>query len=452
MLGSPGPCGLPNLPNELIHAIAEYCDRRDLLALCQTNRRIHAICLGPIYRVITLHDLDQVVRCCRTIISCAQAAESVREFQVSSFPRLALKSFYSTVGCAIRRLTNVQSLLVSNSHTIFRSFSDAHFPHISECTLPSSASIFPFLKRNPTIITLHVLPCIEGLGPIIDPDSVFEVTSPLESIHMPNLQGFVGAANVGCAIVPQPLASRITIYWGINLPMSFSDGLAALSLSKADVIELNNLIGAWDCTLVSEIGKHLPRVERLLFRNISAHGGKERFFEFIQDTLPSLPSLKSLALLEGFPIGSSTDDLDEEFATVRRWGEICPGLCSVTLLSNTHWGIFFGAWFPGICDVTTVILDGHIDAAAMGHFKWFFKTTATSPSLPHPYHRLARLLAGEDGILAMRRAIERTGDLPDFVFTQEEEQVDGSRIAFLSYASDSGSTSETDSESASDES
>jgi hypothetical protein len=82
-----------------------------------------------------------------------------------------------------------------------------------------------------------------------------------------------------------------------------------------------------------------------------------------------------------------------------------------------------------------------MDAAAMRHFKWFFRTTAASPALPQDYHLLAEFIAGIEGICAVRRAIEEEGDVPDFVFTLED--VRGSRISFVSDPSDSDSGSES---------
>ncbi|KAJ7910461.1 hypothetical protein B0H13DRAFT_2012111 [Mycena leptocephala] len=425
MSGSPTLCGFPSLPNELIRAIAGLCEPKALSALCQTSRQTHAICLGWIYRIITLDDPGKVVKCCQTLISRSHAAESVRDFQILCVPRLALKSFYRIVECAIKNLKNLQILKVSNSRTIFRLFCDMHFPRLSECSLPSSAAVVPFLKRNPTIVNLHVLACIEGLGAIngFNADTAFESTSLLEPIHMPNLQTFVGPANVGCSVIPQSQTSRMAIFWGASRIMSFSDGLAALSLSKVDVIELNNLICTWDCALLlSAIAEHMPRVERLQFRTLEDLGEKEDFFEVIENTLPSLPSLKSLDILEGFPAGSSDDHLDAEFATVRRWGDISPQLHSVVFPSNTVWGVICDAWLPGSAGVALVILYNiEMDASTMGHLKWFFK-------------QRPQFIAGVQGFHAVQMALEDGGVLPDFVFKQAD--MSGSRISFLPDTSD----------------
>ncbi|KAJ7849693.1 hypothetical protein B0H14DRAFT_866087 [Mycena olivaceomarginata] len=437
--------GLSALPVELINAIAGHCGHADLLSLCRTGRQIHAICLGCIYRTITLLELDQVVNCCKTIISRPRAAESVREFQITCFPRLGLKSFYSTVECAIDRLRNIQILRVSNSRTIFRLLCDMHFPRLTECAIPSSIAIAPFLKKNPTIVTLHVLPCLEGLGMNginYDADAAFEFTSQLEPIHMPNLEAFIGPINVGCSVIPQSRARRMTIYWGTDPVMSFSDGLATLTRSKADIIELNNLICTWDCALVSAIAQHIPHVERLLFRNLMDYDDAERFLESIEHALPSLPALETLDLLEGFHADIDTAALDAEFPTVRRWGAASPRLYHIALPSNNTWGVLCGAWFPGAATLGLIMFRHlEMDAAAMRHFKWFFRTTAAAPALPQDYHLLAEFIAGIEGICAVRRAIEEEGDVPDFVFTLED--VRGSRISFVSDPSDSDSGSES---------
>jgi hypothetical protein len=159
------------------------------------------------------------------------------------------------------------------------------------------------------------------------------------------------------------------------------------------------------------------------------------FFEVIENTLPSLPSLKSLDILEGFPASSNDDHLDAEFATVRRWGDISPQLHSVVFPSNTVWGVICDAWLPGSAGVALVILYNiEMDASTMGHLKWFFKTTATSPSLPRQYRVVAEFIAGVQGFHAVQMALEDGGVLPDFVFKQAD--MSGSRISFLPDTSD----------------
>ncbi|KAJ7244416.1 hypothetical protein B0H12DRAFT_808538 [Mycena haematopus] len=439
MAGSLGLGGLSSLPNELIHTIAGHCRSTDLLNFCQTSRRIHGICLQWIYRTIRLLDVDQVIKCCQTIILRPHAAAAVRSLQIACFPRFGFKTFYSTIERAIPRLTNVQVLRISNSRTIFRLFCHMHFPRLSECAVPSSRAIVPFLKKNPTITTLHVLPCLEGLGSInglYDADAAFEFTSPLEPIHMPNLEAFVGPINIACSVIPQSRACRITIYWGTDPIMTFSEGLAVLARSKVDIIELNNLICNWDGALLFAIAEHLPRVQRLLFRNLMDYDDEEDFMNSIEQTLPSLHFLETMDLLEGFRDGSNVDALDDEFTIVRRWTTASPRLCHVGFPSNNTWGILCGAWFPGAATLGLIMFHSlEMDLSTMRHFKWFFQTTATTPSLPQDYHLLAEFIAGKDGIRAVRKAIADNGELPDFVFTREDVQ--GSRISFLPVTSDS---------------
>ncbi|KAJ6461103.1 hypothetical protein C8R45DRAFT_941574 [Mycena sanguinolenta] len=423
MGSSPELCGLSSLPNELLHAIAGHCRSEDLLNFCRASRRIHEISLGWIYRSIQLLDVAQVVKCCQTFIQSAHTAELVRSFEIACYPRFGLKAFYSTIQRAISRLKNVRILRISDSRTIFRLFSSLHFPHLSECAVPSAKSIVPFLQNHPTITFLHVLPSLEGLGSTHDlsaADAPFEFTSLLEPIHMSNLEAFVGPVNIACSVIPQSRACRMTIYWGSDPIMPFSEGLAILAQAKVDIIELNNLICHWDGALLSAIAEHIPRVQRLLFRNLLNFDDEE-----------------TLDLLEGFHGGSDADALSDEFAIVRKWSSASPQLCHVGFPSNNTWGILCGAWFPGAATLGLIMFHGmKVDPRTMEQFKWFFRTTTTTPALPQDYHLLAEFIAGKEGIRAVREAIKNGGEVPDFIFTRED--VNGSRIAFVSDASVSG--------------
>ncbi|KAJ7143763.1 hypothetical protein C8R44DRAFT_973613 [Mycena epipterygia] len=408
------------LPNELIHTIAGYTESRDLLALCQTNLQIHNICLEWIYRSITLDDPARLVKCCKTIISHAEAADVVRKLTISCCPRRAVKSYYETVGAAIRKLKNLQSLDACRSLTLFRLFSATQFPQLSECVLPSSVEVMPFLERHAMIYNLRVFPYEDPLPKssvvTIDRDTIFNFTSPVQPIHMPKLQEFVGPTALAYAVVPGSSTSLIAIYWG-NESMD-SSGVATLARSNVDVIHLQNVVHTWDYQLLSAIAVHMPRLEKLMFRNMRDLQEKQLFFSCIDDTLRSLACLTSISLFEGLPADPQDDDVEEEFQTAYRWGEIAPMLTDITFPSNTPWTrlpIPLGMWLPGIDIKRPRFEDLNI--------KSFYIVVLTSPvALPAKYYTLAQNLAGPDALHAVEEAIDNGEAIPDFVPTHDPLQ------------------------------
>ncbi|KAJ7708379.1 hypothetical protein B0H17DRAFT_1191822 [Mycena rosella] len=86
-----------------------------------------------------------------------------------------------------------------------------------------------------------------------------------------------------------------------------------------------------------------------------------------------------------------------------KWGEISPALKVVTLPGNTSWMRFKGLWLPSSNNEEEAF-----------DFKWFLRAVVTLPTLPPEYLTFAKDLAGEDGILAVRKAIENDGAVPNF--------------------------------------
>ncbi|KAJ7143791.1 hypothetical protein C8R44DRAFT_973636 [Mycena epipterygia] len=279
--------------------------------------------------------------------------------------------------------------------------------------MPAEMEIISFLKQNPTIQALLIIPCISriySLGLVYDGAPAFESTTPIQPVHMPKLQRFVGPATLAYSVVPSLSTSNLTIFWERNRTMSPADSLATLVRSNAHITELINFVWTWDCALLSAIKEHVPRIEKLQFRNVTVGEENEDFFSSIENALSFLPDLMSLQVLEGFPTGPLDDEDGNDFETIRRWGELSPSLVCASLLSNTRWRRYREVWFPGAVN----FVEGC--RITMEQRKWL-RAVVTSQNLPPKYLLLAEYLAGTDGIAAVRKVIESGGDIPDLIFT-----------------------------------
>ncbi|KAJ7116533.1 hypothetical protein C8R44DRAFT_739236 [Mycena epipterygia] len=228
----------------------------------------------------------------------------------------------------------------------------------------------------------------------IDEDTLF---GSLQPIRMPKLQVFLGPASLAYVVIPGSPTLRMLIHWESNRSTSSSDGVATLARSAVDVLLIQNLVVGWDRQLLSTITAHMPRLKRLMFRNLG-----------------NCEDEKSITLLAGFTADPHDRNAREEFEAVRRWAEIAPMLTDVTFPSNTPWMYLplpLGLWLPGIDGARFKLEDLNV--------KLFYTAVLTSPvALPPMYHVLAKKIAGPDALLIVEKAINSGEAIPDFEPTQ----------------------------------
>ncbi|KAF7368806.1 hypothetical protein MVEN_00205700 [Mycena venus] len=367
--------GLSGLPTELINFITGHSEVEDLLVLCRASRQIHAICLGWLYRAITLKSPIQLVKWGKTVVSRPEAADSVRELIIPFDPRDMMKSFYAVFGSAMKRLKNLQVLEIC-SPELLHTFPDTSFPRLSDCDIPVSVDIWPFLRSNPTITSLSIL-ALDLLMPRSDIE-----TLPTQSIHMPKLRFFCGPGPVARKVVPGTVVSRLAIFWPNKPVMEFSRDLAAVASSKAGILHLTCTLCRWDPALWVSIAKHVPRIKFLEIHVVtSSTNGKEEFLHAFDDSLRSLPSLIALTIMSPAhpPIEAIDQYRETTFATIRRWGELSPKLMRIVLpiaaVKITWLRAYGNTWVPRPKDCPE----------AMEAFNWLVQKISTSPELVAEY-------------------------------------------------------------------
>ncbi|KAJ7450170.1 hypothetical protein FB451DRAFT_1286333 [Mycena latifolia] len=403
------PLKLAVLPVELIDCIAEYADYSALISFSRTDRRVHGVCQRRIYRTLVLEDPVRAIGCFKTLISNAQAAQSVRvliiHFRRSHHSMLA--AFYRLLRAALRTVKSIEYIDIATGAELFANVLNIYFPRLRDCALPFCADIIPFLRLHPKLVGL-------SLDPIPD-DSVFLWTS-LEPIHLPDLQMFSGPEVVARSVVPGSVASHLIIFWNPRLQHKCSDIFSAITRSGTKLIDVHNILITWDPQLLTVMAKCAPSLTSFTVRNVSSfHSATEMevFFTGIDETLNSLSSVTSLFIIEDTRPGSiepADVDLDWEFRTVRRWGDVSPAIHCCVLPSTTRWlRVRANVWYPSNSD----------DPAHMlVRFRWFMSTVIRSPALPAEYMRVLEIIGGKDMVCALRASFERDQAMPEVVLAE----------------------------------
>jgi hypothetical protein len=167
-----------------------------------------------------------------------------------------MKSFYTIFGCAMTRMQNLRVMDVCFAE-LFSTFSDTIFPQLLDCTLTVSLDSFSFLRKNPTIDSMAIIP-------VGEPSSDFRTS---QSIHMPNMHHFEGPEIAICSVLPGAPVSSLVVFWTQKPTMEYSRCLTAAASSTADIVDLSNLVYSWDPALLVAISKHTLRVKFLGFRH-----------------------------------------------------------------------------------------------------------------------------------------------------------------------------------------
>lgn len=127
-------------------------------------------------------------------------------------------------------------------------------------------------------------------------------------------------------------------------------------------------------------------------------------------TIKGLPNLTALCILErnsDAPHTLDSEDLDDEFEIVRRWGDISAALRCCILSSETKWTRSpTDVWYPR----------NSVDKPAdmITRFRWFVSTVIASPALPPAYTAALEFVGGKEMVKIFRAVFEEEGVVPEF--------------------------------------
>ncbi|KAF7346816.1 F-box domain-containing protein [Mycena sanguinolenta] len=401
-----------DLPVEIIGLISEFSAIPNVVTLAQANRRAQSICFCFIYRTVELEDPVRTVKCLTTLGSNMLYAQAVRKLKLLYYPKYPFRRLLVAFRTALVNITNLETLHLSTHLHMFACLSDVLLPRLRMCSIPLALYTDSFVRRHPGLTSLSVLPDYHGefLSGVPDLSGTH--------IHMPNLRMFIGPETFAFRVIPHSRASHISIMWNthrLRLGISPSDDVATLALSSVNILTLENIVGNWDTALLSAITAGLPHLLSLEFWNISVSDleSLQAFISHFDATVSGLPSLTSLSILHGpqRPPGLlDPRDLDREFDTVRRWGDISPTLRCAVLPSETAWSRVYvqgNVWYPATKSPNIPDMIERV--------KWFLSlVVSSSRELSPGYVRIAEVVAGKETVSVLRTEVERLGRIPEF--------------------------------------
>ncbi|KAJ6452414.1 hypothetical protein C8R45DRAFT_847759 [Mycena sanguinolenta] len=325
-----------SLAPETLEEIIGWTPPESHLALCLVSKLFYALCFRSIYSDISLRSPAAVVKCCRTLAKNVMVASAVKRFRISypPFPFPSCSSFYSLIGKALYRMTNVQDLILLVPDTKYVSvLACCSLPrlHHFECCLSLDDTMVSFLNRHLQIRYLQ-------LG------AHEEVSHPKHPIvTLPKLEYFIGNSSCVAPLIYRASLRAAFITWD-TVGEPTDESIAALERSSTDTLNvLSCRRHGWNIDLLDRISTHLPHIYALSMTNL-----------FFMDVVPSLQPENLQAIGECLsrftslqrltitcvniwkPDEQAVPQMDHAFETVTAWGDACPSLVECTVPQSNH--------------------------------------------------------------------------------------------------------------------
>ncbi|KAJ7138862.1 hypothetical protein C8R46DRAFT_1136409 [Mycena filopes] len=345
----PGHMALANSPirslaPETLEEIIAFTPPESHLALCRVSKLLYALCVRSIYSEITLQSPAAVVKCCRSVARNSVVASAVKTFEISYIPSAgapAFSSFYSLIGDALQRMTNVHHLVLLVPDTNYISvLTRCSLPrlHHFECCLSLDTTMVAFLNRHLQIRYLQ----LDAHARLLSHTRSDSDRHPI--VTLPKLEYFIGNSSCVAPLLQRASLRAAFLTWDAVGVEEASDSIAALERSSTDTL---NVLGCrrhgWNLDLLERISAHLPHIYALSVTNLFVTESdvgiltyEPEHLDAIGQYLARFTSLQRLVITcvdvwnpEEQP--EPAPQMDAAFDTVTAWGAVCPSLVECTL-------------------------------------------------------------------------------------------------------------------------
>ncbi|KAF7369526.1 F-box domain-containing protein [Mycena venus] len=346
-----------SLAPETLEEIIAFTPTESHLALCRVSKLLYALCIRSVYCDISLRSPAAVVKCCRTLAKNVLVASMVKRFEISYAPSALppCSSFYSLIGNALQRMTNIHDLVLlvadSNYISVLARCSLPRLYHF-ECCLSLDDTMVSFLNRHLQIRYLQ-LGANESESEGAPQPTPRHQHQPV--VTLPKLEYFIGNSSCVAPLIQRASLRAAFITWdAVGEPTE--ESIAALERSSTETLNvLSCRRHGWNIDLLDRISTHLPHIYALSLTNL-----------FFMDVVPTHPanlqaigqclsrfsSLQRLAITcvnVWKPEEHPEPQMDNAFETVTAWGDVCPSLveCTVPQSNDIKWvRVCDNLWLP----------------------------------------------------------------------------------------------------------
>lgn len=269
-----------SLASETLEEIIAFTPPESHLALCLVSKLLYALCYRSIYCDISLRSPAAVVKCCRTVATNITVASAVKRFEISyasviflspfgvpltqspsPSPLPPCSSFYSLIGKALHRMTNVHDLVLlvadPNYISVLTHCSLLRLRHF-ECRLSLDDTMVSFLNRHLQIRYLQ-----------LGADDEIQIPHPRRAIvTLPKLEYFIGNSSCVAPLIHRASLRAAFITWdAVGEPTD--ESITALERSSTDTLNvLSCRRHGWNIDLLDRISTHLPHIYALSLTNL----------------------------------------------------------------------------------------------------------------------------------------------------------------------------------------
>ncbi|KAJ7134045.1 hypothetical protein C8R43DRAFT_956352 [Mycena crocata] len=327
------------LPSEIIDEIVQHAPPRELLALCRADRRMYAIAITYVYRIVDIATPTALVEFCDALcarevlvklvtvltISFANTADSQSRRNI-----LNDRQRRATCATTIAKLHNLTELEITRAPYLLPLLPPDSFPHLRHFHATFTPHISHFLRGHPLLEALHI-----GY-----PQKHSQSRVQIPPLHLTQLRAFSGPEVLARAVLPGSRVTHPIIYWDPE-PWRRAPAekcIARLALVGSPVAALHSVMSGWDAPDPRAIAAALPDLVALEFQNLGPPDRRVEFLDNLIAALPRFTRLRRLALYDEVQYPPWAESiLDWEWEELDLWQTLCPSLEDCTLFSGIRW-------------------------------------------------------------------------------------------------------------------
>ncbi|KAJ3731333.1 hypothetical protein DFJ43DRAFT_1079716 [Lentinula guzmanii] len=335
-----------SLPVELLTEIIRFSNPKTQASLCRVSKGLNFLSIPILYNDIFLQSFSATYKCLLTFSTCPALGAAVRLLHIAynteqSSTEGGVCKHAELLQNALTLMPNLLCLAVNPPQTE----RDAYENAISKCLFPKLDTFIwsaPFSLQLLQFLTRHrdqLITVAFNFEPL-EPITIYRYSlSDAEPIILPGLVKFYGELHHVRLLGAEDTLKSVTGQWTGQESTDFENCMISLGQTKR-LVELDLMWPVLDIIHLEIISRHVKTLQDLTISLSSVYVREHESNDIrIKTALSRFPDLLKLSIRNAghHEPGKAKFSLDEDYRTVKVWGDRCPSLAICITPRHTRW-------------------------------------------------------------------------------------------------------------------